>query len=337
MKILIIGGTAFIGPQVVKQLYEKGHEIAVFNRGKRKTQLSEGIKRITGDRKDLIQFREKFKMFKPEVVLDMIPLREEDARDVIETFKGIALRVVAISSMDVYRAYGKLIGTEKCDIQATPLKENSPLRQNLYPYRGKIERLDNYEKILVEKIVLNEPELPGTILRLPMVYGPGDYQHRLFSYLKRMDDGRQIILLDKGLYMWRDTMGYVEDVAKAIVLAIESQKASEQIYNVGAGECLTQGEWVKQIAEVVGWKGRVIPVDPENLPDELKSGMETAQHLNADTSKIRIELGFKETFSLRDAIERTVEWERANPPKNAEKDVDYKLEDSVIAKLEKKD
>jgi nucleoside-diphosphate-sugar epimerase len=41
--------------------------------------------------------------------------------------------------------------------------------------------------------------LPGTVLRLPTVYGPGDYQHRLFEYLKRMDDGRPAILLGEGV------------------------------------------------------------------------------------------------------------------------------------------
>ena len=62
--------------------------------------------------------------------------------------------------------------------------------------------------------------LPGTVLRLPTVYGPGDYQHRLFEYLKRMDDGRPAIPLGEGVASWRWTHGYVEDVALAVVLAV---------------------------------------------------------------------------------------------------------------------
>ena len=43
----------------------------------------------------------------------------------------------------------------------------------------------DYDKNLVELAVMNTPSLPGTILRLPAVYGPRDYQHRMFSFLKR--------------------------------------------------------------------------------------------------------------------------------------------------------
>ena len=52
-----------------------------------------------------------------------------------------------------------------------------------------------YDKILVEQTVRGEPELATTIVRLPQFYGPGDYSHRTFEYLKRMDDGRPVILL----------------------------------------------------------------------------------------------------------------------------------------------
>jgi hypothetical protein len=55
-----------------------------------------------------------------------------------------------------------------------------------------------YEKILVERAVMNEPDLPSTILRLQQVYGPGDRQRRLFDYLKRIDDGRRATMLGEG-------------------------------------------------------------------------------------------------------------------------------------------
>lgn len=78
------------------------------------------------------------------------------------------------------------------------LVESSPLRERLYPYRGvSIPRpyginWDEYDKILVERVVLGNSDLPVTVLRLPMVFGPGARdaaQRRFFPYLKRMDDG----------------------------------------------------------------------------------------------------------------------------------------------------
>jgi hypothetical protein len=56
---------------------------------------------------------------------------------------------------------------------------------------------------------MSEPDLPATILRLPMGYGPGDYQHRLPSYLKRMDDKRPAIILPRSVAGWRG-LGYTE-------------------------------------------------------------------------------------------------------------------------------
>ena len=59
-----------------------------------------------------------------------------------------------------------------------------------------------------------------------MVHGPRDYQHRLFPYLKRMDDGRPAIVLDEDRARMRVTRGYVEDVAAAIALAATDPRAS---------------------------------------------------------------------------------------------------------------
>src|SRR5207249_1224013 len=113
--------------------------------------------------------------------------------------------------------------------------------EKLYPYRKNPPRksddadqwMDDYEKILAERTVKGNPLLPGTVLRLPMVYGPRDDQHRLFPYLKRMDDKRPAILLDEDVAQWRWTRGYVENVAAAIALAVVDERAIGRIYNVG--------------------------------------------------------------------------------------------------------
>ncbi len=63
------------------------------------------------------------------------------------------------------------------------LNEDSPLRGQLYPLRshasGPEDMLYHYDKILVECELLENTIMPATILRLPMVYGPGDPQHRI--------------------------------------------------------------------------------------------------------------------------------------------------------------
>jgi nucleoside-diphosphate-sugar epimerase len=55
---------------------------------------------------------------------------------------------------------------------------------------------------------------------------------RVFAYLKRMDDGRPVILLDKVHAQWRWSRGYVEDVAEAVVSAVLNDRAASRIYNI---------------------------------------------------------------------------------------------------------
>src|ERR1035438_5953897 len=176
MRILIIGGTGFIGARVAGRLVSAGHELAVFHRGQTEASLPPTVARIHGDRQNLSAFRGEFARLDPQVVVDMTAYTDHDARAVMEAFRGAARRVVAVSSMDVYGAYGRLIGLDAGPPAADTLTEESPLRALLYPYRGKAkgpsDMLYDHEKILVERTVLHDPELAGTVLRLPKVYGP---------------------------------------------------------------------------------------------------------------------------------------------------------------------
>lgn len=339
MKILVIGGTRFMGPHVVRRLSEQGHEITVFHRGQTQIDLPQGVQEILGDRRSLLASADKLKSLAPDVVLDMIPFIEQDARELMSTFTGIARRVVAISSQDVYRAYGRLIGTEPGPPDPVPFAEDAPLREKLYPYRSETLRdpddpgrfMDDYDKIPIERIVLSNPNTPGTILRLPMVYGPGDSQHRLFPYVKRMDDHRQAILFDERDAQWRSTYGYVENVADAIVLAVTNERAAGRIYNVAQPESLSMAEWVSKIGQIAGWNGRVVVVPHGRLPTHLTLEINADQHLVADSSRMREELGYQEKVPLEEALRRTIEWERANSPGEVDpKQFDYESEDEVL-------
>ncbi|MGG1660474.1 NAD-dependent epimerase/dehydratase family protein [Brevibacillus sp. NRS-1366] len=335
MKILLLGGTRFIGPHAVRRLAEGGHEIAIFNRGLTPgaVSLPKGIVSITGDRVKLGEYREAFCSFAPDVVIDLFPYTEADAHLLMETFQNIAGRVVAISSVDVYRAFGRLNGIETGPIEEGPLTEESPLCEKRYPFRGIREERGDYDKVLVEQIVMGHESLPGTIVRLPMVYGPGDYQHRPYPYLQQMRDGRQTILLEEGFASWRWARGYVEDMVEAICLAATDERAKGQIYHVGEIDCLSMQEWIERIGTVMGWQGKVVSVSATDLPAHLVPKLESRQHIQLDTGKIRRELGYKERFSAVEAMRRTIEWELANPPEDVLQLVNYTEEDEIIAKL----
>ena len=302
------------------------------NRGSSSAELSEGTRLLRGDRRRLAEHADELRRLVTEVVLDMIPMNEHDAHGVMRIYEGVAGRVVAISSQDVYRAYDIVRGLRPGPPDPVPLTEESPLRERLYPY-GR-EGVEAYEKILVEKVVMDEAEPAGTVLRLPAVYGPGAYQHRLFPYLKRMDDGRPAILLEEDMASWRWTHGYVEDVAAAIALIVTDERASRRVYNAGEQDPPTWAEQVRAIGRAAGWEGVIVEVRKGSLPNNPMTGLDARQHWVADTERIRRELGYKETMLRDEALRRTVAWEREHPPGEIEPDrFDYAAEDAVLAAL----
>jgi nucleoside-diphosphate-sugar epimerase len=326
MRILVLGGTKFIGPYVVRRLSKQGHEVTLFHRGQTEGNLPQ-VHHIHGDFKSFGSFVDELRRLSAEVVLDMVPFTEEDGHRLL-SFKGVARRVVALSSADVYRAFGRFHRTEPGEPDALPLTEESPLREKL-----SVGGLD-YNKTAVERVVRSDSELPATILRLPATYGPSDYNHRLFAYIKRMDDERPAILLDKPTARWRWSRGYVEDVAEAIVLAVTKEQSAGRVYNVAERDAFTEADWIREIAKVTGWEGSVIELPPEQLPENMRNKADLRQHFVVDSSRIRSELGYAEVVPRADALRRTIDWERANPPEVKSEEFDYAEEDKVLSRLE---
>lgn len=341
MRILVIGGTGFVGLCVVRQLHEAGHRVVVFHRGKTTADLPADVDQLHGDRAQIAEFAVDFRRLAPDVALDMVPMTERDARSVVDSFRGVASRLVAISSADVYRAWGRLLGTEPGSPEPVPLTEDAPLRERLYPYRGRTPRsadaarrpLDDYDKIPVEQVVLADPTLPGTVLRLPLVYGPRDGQHRLFPLLKRFDDGRPAILLERGLARWRGSRGYVENIAAAIALAATDDRSAGRVYNVAEPDAPTEAEWARLVGQAAGWDGEIVALPRDRLPEALVPRFDTAQPMVTDTRRIRHELGYAEPVPRDEALRRTVAWQRAHPPAGVDPAAfDYVAEDIAFGR-----
>jgi nucleoside-diphosphate-sugar epimerase len=342
LKILVIGGTGFIGPFVVRNLANQGHQVTVFYRGNAKPNLPDSVRRIVGDRNDLAAYRPDIEQLAPDVVLDFLLSDDRQAQALMDTVRGLVARVIAISSQDVYRAYEVLLKKTPGPLQALPITEESELRTQLHPYdREQLRRsqaafswvTEDYDKIPVERIVMADPQLPGTVLRLPMVYGPGDPLHRFFPMLKRMDDRRPAILIQDDFATFIPPRGYVEDVAAAIALATVSNRAAGRVYNIAAEQHFSELDWARKIGDAIGWKGSLVPVPVDKTPAHLRMPVNAEQHWIISSKRIREELGFVEPVSLDAGIQRTIAWERANPPAIDAKLFDYAAEDTALQKF----
>jgi nucleoside-diphosphate-sugar epimerase len=355
MRALLIGGSGFIGPHVAAALERSGHDVVVFHRGNAKSQVSGSESQvgsdesevpshkaqILGDRQRLGEYAGQLRALQPDVVIDLILSSGRQARELVEVFRGATGRVVALSSCDVYRACGVLHGSEAGPLEPVPLTESSALRTKLQTYPpDRIKMLqqvfgwldDEYDKIPVEREILGDRELPGTVLRLPMVYGPGDPLRRFLPIVKRIDDGRGAILFEEKFAKWRGPRGYVENVAAAIVRAATSERAVGRIYNVGEAEPLTELEWARRIAEAMTWNGRFILLSKDRMAPHLVMPGNTDQHWTIDTTRIRQELGYREPIAQDEAIRRTIAWERANTTSSSPHAFDYDAEDAMAAR-----
>ena len=340
MRALLIGGTGFIGSFLVPELQRFGAEVAVLTRGRSADAASRDLTRIIGDRRQLRDSRAAIRAFAPDVVIDLILSSGAQARELMNVLRGIAGRVVALSSMDVYRACGVLHGLEDGPLEPVPLTEQSALRTKLATYPpaqiAMVQQVygwvdDEYDKIPVEREIVGGGELPATILRLPMIYGPGDPLHRFFPLVRRMDDRRRAILMSTAQAAWRSPRGFVGNVAEAIALAAMSDNAVGRIYNVAEQPSYSELEWATRVAAAAGWKGAFVVLPPDEMPPHLRMPGNFEQHWSVDTSRIRSELGYREPVDLDDAIARTIAWERANPPSRPLAAIDYAAEDAAIA------
>ncbi|HLJ49497.1 MAG TPA: NAD-dependent epimerase/dehydratase family protein [Bryobacteraceae bacterium] len=295
MRALVIGGTGFIGPHIVRRLLESGHHVTVLHRGGMEAELSDAVRHVHADISSLPEDHG----IEADVVIHVYALTEQDAVTAVRLFRGRTAKMVVLSSGDVYRAYGVFSGFEPGSLEPVPIDEESPLRTKLHPYGG------DYEKILVERTVMNAG-LPACVLRLPKVYGPGD-RHVIFRpWVKRMMAGEPTIPMGEDQAAWRWTHGYVENVADAIALAACDGRTARRIYNIGESDVPTSKERAEALGRSFGWRGQVVTCSDSEVPEELRMPYNLKQHMLVSTARFRAELDFRDPVPLETGLSRTL-------------------------------
>jgi nucleoside-diphosphate-sugar epimerase len=311
MRILILGGTVLTGPYAVRRLHSLGHNLTIFHRGEHEAELPAGVRHVHGNLSRLP--REAYDPA-PDVVVHMWAMTQADAESFLTTFRGVASRAVVISSGDVYRAYGRLTGLESGPPDPIPLTEDAPLRTSRYPYRKMAPDpehwMTQYDKVLVEQLLMGQTDLPACILRFPAVVGPNEYR-RFQRWLQPMLRGDRELRIQDGWAGWRWTHGFAEDVAEAVVIAVANDTSAGRIYNVGEAAAPTMLERMVEFAEAARWNGKILSVPAAELEENDRMAYDFAHHIAYDTTRIRTELGYGEIIPRQVALSRTLEQEKA--------------------------
>ncbi|MEP5759359.1 MAG: NAD-dependent epimerase/dehydratase family protein [Litoreibacter sp.] len=283
MKVLMIGGTALIGPHLIAELSRAGCDTVTLTRSGR-TYFCETA--LTGDRNDPSALEAAFNAA-PDVVIDMIPFTAQDATHLLAAMGDNPPRLIALSSADIYSAYGILHGTETARFQSCPIPETGTLRTTLGAEGAA------YDKLSVERIYGGLDNV--TFLRLPAVYGWPDTT-RVLPYLDQMLDGATQIDIPADKAAFRFSRALHKNVAIAIALAVLKCAVGRHVYNVAEPKAYTEQDWIARIAQACGWQGKV------NLTKWRRETPSPRQQLHLDTTLIRRELGFEELYNVDEGL-----------------------------------
>jgi 2'-hydroxyisoflavone reductase len=236
MKILILGGTGFVGRILTENLLISGIEPVLFNRGKRNPDIFPGLKRITGDREtDDIKkiYNEDW-----DVVVDFSGQFPDTIDSITNMLKGKLGRYVFISSVSAY-----VMDNEKTG--SSPVKEDSETYSCTEEQKKDKDVLATYsqKKAECERILLGKDWLDAIIFRPALIYGRYDPTDRFYYWLYRARNEIEILVPDNG--STRSTSTYSEDFARIIEKSM-TIKTHNRIYNAVTQDPVS----LKEIIEV---------------------------------------------------------------------------------------
>lgn len=323
MRVLIFGGTAFIGRAVARRLMRGGHQVALCHRGRTEPPELAAATHLHADRTDTASVRSAIARFAPDVVLDAYALTAHDVETVLPAVPD-GTPAVVLSSQDVYAAFAGFLAGKA--VAAVPVREGDALRRRRYIHRD--EPPPNvpatYEKLDVEEAW---HERGATILRLPMVYGPHDSQCRENFVLRRIAAGRTRIPIGAGTLLWSRV--HVEDLAEAIVTALRTPAAAGETLNIAEPNTPSMELWMLQIAEAAGVDVELVKVRDDLLPPDLLLTRAHPQHILVDASRAAALLGWSPRPPA-DRIADSVRWHLKHRTYASWTDADSEADDKAL-------
>lgn len=324
MRIVVLGGTRFIGRALVTDLEDAGHEVAVVHRGRHEHGEDGATRHFHLDRRRLGEHRGELLGFGPDALIDMSAMTAEDAAGAVAVL-GDSVRKVVASSGDVYRACASVAAGVVTD--AVPLGEDAPLREGPTPDRDVVlPGWDHdpvaYEKLDVERLYL---ERGGVVCRLPMVYGEHDYKRREEFVLRRVRAGRNRIPIGPGDFLW--SRGYAPEIARGLRLAAERADPGE-VFNLAEPASVPIREWIEQILVAAEHAAELVQVPEDQVPDDMFLTRSIPQDWLVDSTKAADRLGWTHA-PWQGCVHRSVRWHLANPPDDA--GTDFTEDDQALS------
>lgn len=305
MRIAIIGATQLLGPATAKRLMELGHDVFWLHRGA--YAAPHGVCEIVAARDDQPALSTALQRGF-DAVIDTRAANAATAQAVRTALGNHASRLVVLSSHDIYAQFAAVLGHPPPLLEAV-ITESSALGPP-FPFidiPGAHSDTPDYGKLAVERIFMNAPKLPTTVLRIPATFGPNDPKRRFGAWLESLESAA---VPRSGGAQWRWTHGYIDNVADAIALAALDRRTTSHTYNVGEAETPTMGERMESLAAAAGMSLHWEDVPNDALPEALGQLGKMCNDIVVSSASIRSDLGFVERATVDEAMRGLVCWLR---------------------------
>lgn len=294
--VLVIGGTRFSGAYLWKELYDRGNDVTVYNRGKTAPkpvarESNEDFEKrvgaatfLEGDRKSPEQLKELVDPSKYEYVFDMNAREVSDTKPLAELFVGQTnlKQYVFMSSAGVYLKSDEMPHQEKDAVDPSSR------------HKGKLD----------SENCLKELDLPWCSFRPTYICGPQNYNPVERYFFERIDADRPVCIPNNGdLYL--TGFGHVADLATAMANVIgREDKTTGKVYNVQNSKAVSFSGVAKIAAKVMGKGADIIFYDPKefSFPEGKKAFPMRGQHFYTDITQTTEDLEWTPEYDTTEKI-----------------------------------
>lgn len=279
VKILVMGGTRFVGKPLVAQLLSEGHQLTLFTRGK--NPVPAGVEHLCGDRSS-VEGLAALQGRSFDVIVDSSGRTLDDSRAVIERTGAPSHRFLYVSSAGVY-----------ADSELWPLTEDSPTD----PQSRHSGKLDTEAWLSAEKI-------PFTSFRPTYIVGAGNYNPVESWFFDRIVHGRPVPLPGDGTTITQ--LGHVNDLAAAMALSLGVDAAANRVYNCSSVQGITFRGLVAAAARACGKDPASVEIrsfDPSGLDKKARKAFPLRMaHFLTDVTRVQRELAWTPAYSVEAAM-----------------------------------
>lgn len=310
MRILMMGGTRFIGVYLTRALLELGHEVVLFNRGNNIAPAE--VTQIRGDRKDPAQLKDKLSDESFDAIFDNNGRELSDTEPLVDIFNGKVKHFVYVSSAGVYLKSGQM-----------PHLEGDAVDPNSR-HKGK-HHTEAY---------LANSGIPWTSIRPVYIYGPQNYNDLEAWFFDRIVRNRPIPIPSNGKYITQ--FGHIQDLAEAMASVLGNQTAIGKIYNISGDRYTTFDGLAYACAQAAGKSPEEIKI-VHYEPRQFDFGKRKAfpirqQHFFADIHQAKTDLAWKPRYDLVLGLKDSfVNDYMASGRDHSE--IDFTLDDEILGKI----